>query len=57
MRGISKNGLAVVKVDRTACGGCFSSVTPQHNLNITLRKDILFCEVCGRILVPDDIDD
>ena len=52
----SKNGLAVVKVDRQACGGCFSSVTSQHHLNIKLRKDILFCENCGRILVPDDID-
>tara|TARA_B100001741_G_C16462207_1_gene555731 strand:- start:234 stop:998 length:765 start_codon:yes stop_codon:yes gene_type:complete len=52
----SKNGLAVVKVKRNACGGCFSSVTAQHHLNIKMRKDILFCESCGRILVPDDID-
>ena len=56
IRDSSKNGLAVVKVDRNACGGCFSSVTSQHHLNIKLRKDILFCENCGRILVPDDID-
>jgi len=55
LRATSKNGLAVVKVDRGACGGCFSSITAQHNLNIKLRKDILFCENCGRILVPDDI--
>ena len=55
LRTTSKNGLAVVKVDRGACGGCFSSITAQHNLNIKLRKDILFCENCGRILVPDDI--
>tara|TARA_B100001250_G_scaffold390618_1_gene390757 strand:+ start:1446 stop:2210 length:765 start_codon:yes stop_codon:yes gene_type:complete len=53
----SKNGLAVVKVQRNACGGCFSSVTSQHNLNIKMRKDILFCENCGRVLVSDDIDD
>ena len=52
----SKNGLAVVKVHRNACGGCFSSITAQHNLNIKMRKDILFCENCGRILVPDDVD-
>ncbi|MAQ31275.1 MAG: hypothetical protein CMD26_00880 [Flavobacteriales bacterium] len=55
LRTTSKNGLAVVQVDRGACGGCFSSITAQHNLNIKLRKDILFCENCGRILVPDDI--
>ena len=52
----SKNGLAVVKVKRDACGGCFSSITSQHHLNIKMRKDILFCENCGRILVPDDVD-
>tara|TARA_B100000579_G_C22727554_1_gene802509 strand:+ start:66 stop:830 length:765 start_codon:yes stop_codon:yes gene_type:complete len=57
LRQTSKNGLAVVKVDRGACGGCFNSVTAQHHLNIKLRKDILFCESCGRILVPDDIDE
>ena len=57
LRLVSKNGLAVVKVDRGACGGCFSSITSQHHLNIKLRKDILFCENCGRILVPDDIDE
>ncbi|MAQ69901.1 MAG: hypothetical protein CMD23_02260 [Flavobacteriales bacterium] len=52
----SRNGLAVVKVSRGACGGCFSSITSQHHLNIKLRKEIYFCENCGRILVPDDID-
>ena len=52
----SRNGLAVVKVNRGACGGCFSSITSQHHLNIKLRKEIYFCENCGRILVPDDID-
>lgn len=55
LRLVSKNGLAVVKVDRGACGGCFNSITAQHHLNIKMRKDILFCENCGRILVPDDI--
>ena len=57
LRETSRNGLAVVKVDRGACGGCFNSITAQHNLNIKLRKDILFCENCGRMLVPDDIAD
>tara|TARA_B100001250_G_C19784312_1_gene783376 strand:- start:1268 stop:2029 length:762 start_codon:yes stop_codon:yes gene_type:complete len=56
LRLVSKNGLAVVKVDRGACGGCFSSITSQHHLNIKMRKSISFCENCGRILVPDDID-
>jgi len=56
LRSSSKNGLAVVQVERGACGGCFRSITAQHSLNIRLRKDILFCENCGSILAPDDID-
>jgi predicted nucleic acid-binding Zn-ribbon protein len=56
IRSSSKNGLAVVKVARDACGGCFNSITAQHRLNIQMRKDVLFCESCGRILVPNDID-
>jgi carboxyl-terminal processing protease len=56
IRSTSNNGLAVVKINRNACGGCFSSITPQHSLNIRMRKEISFCENCGRILVPDDID-
>ena len=55
LRSTSKNGLAVVKVERGACGGCFSSITAQHSLNIRLRKEILFCENCGRILVPSEM--
>lgn len=56
IRNSSKNGLSVVKIDRDACGGCFSSITAQHSLNIRMRKEIYFCENCGRILVPEDID-
>ena len=56
IRSTSSNGLAVVKINRNACGGCFSSITPQHSLNIRMRKEISFCENCGRILVPDDIE-
>ena len=56
IRSSSKNGLSVVKIDRDACGGCFSSITAQHSLNIRMRKEIYFCENCGRILVPEDID-
>ena len=45
-----------MKIDRDAYGGCFNSVTAQHSLNIRMRKEIYFCENCGRILVPEDID-
>jgi predicted nucleic acid-binding Zn-ribbon protein len=51
VRGSMKNGLAVVAVDRNACGGCFSQIPPQTQLEIKARKRILTCENCGRILV------
>jgi uncharacterized protein len=51
----ARNGLAVVTVERDACGGCFNKIPPQRQLDIKSRKKIIVCEYCGRILV-DDID-
>jgi predicted nucleic acid-binding Zn-ribbon protein len=51
----ARNGLAVVKIERDACGGCFSKIPPQHQLDIKLHKKIIVCEYCGRILVDDEI--
>ncbi|MDO4672058.1 zinc ribbon domain-containing protein [Falsiporphyromonas endometrii] len=45
------NGLALVPVDRDACGGCFNSIPPQRLLEIRLHKKIVVCEYCGRIIV------
>ena len=47
------NGLAVVSVEREACGGCFSQIPPQRQLDIKMHKKVIFCEHCGRILVPE----
>lgn len=47
----SFNGLAVVSIERDACGGCFNKIPPQRQLDIGQRKKILVCEHCGRILV------
>src|SRR5574344_797736 len=47
----ARNGLAVVTVERDACGGCFNKIPPQRQLDIRLRKKIIVCEYCGRILV------
>jgi predicted nucleic acid-binding Zn-ribbon protein len=46
-----RNGLAVVPVERDACGGCFNSIPPQRQSEIRLHKKIIVCENCGRILV------
>ena len=51
----SKNGLAVVSVDRDACGGCFSKIPPQRQLDIKAHKKIIVCEHCGRILIDANI--
>jgi hypothetical protein len=47
----ARNGLAVVPVDRDACGGCFNKIPPQRQLDIRQRKKVIVCEHCGRILV------
>lgn len=49
----ARNGLAVVTVKRDACGGCFNKIPPQRQLDIRIRKKIIVCEYCGRILVDD----
>lgn len=51
----SRNGLAVVPVERDACGGCFNKIPPQRQLDIRLHKKIIVCEYCGRILVDNNI--
>lgn len=50
-----RNGLAVVTVDRDACGGCFNRIPPQVQLEVCLHKKIIACEHCGRILVDQSI--
>ena len=44
-----RNGLAVVIVEREACGGCFNIVPPQRQVEIKSKKKIIVCEHCGRI--------
>jgi len=55
IRSNARNGLAVVPVQRDACGGCFNQIPPQRQLDIRSRKKIIVCEYCGRILVHDEI--
>jgi predicted nucleic acid-binding Zn-ribbon protein len=46
-----RNGLAVVYIQRDACGGCFNKIPPQRQLDIKLRKKTIVCEHCGRIII------
>lgn len=51
----SRNGLGVVYVERDACGGCFNKIPPQRQLDIRMRKKIIVCEYCGRIMVDPEL--
>jgi predicted nucleic acid-binding Zn-ribbon protein len=51
----ARNGLAVVYVQRDACGGCFNKIPAQRQLDIRMRKKIIVCEYCGRILVDSEL--
>ena len=51
----ARNGLAVVYVQRGACGGCFNKIPPQKQLDIKLRKKIIVCEYCGRIMIDPEL--
>ena len=50
IRNNARNGLAVVSVERDACGGCFNVVPPQRQADIRDRKKLIVCEHCGRVL-------
>lgn len=50
-----RNGLAVVPVERDACGGCFYYIPPQKQSEIRQRKKVMVCENCGRVLVDQDL--
>jgi predicted nucleic acid-binding Zn-ribbon protein len=56
IRSNARNGLALVAIERGACGGCFNKIPPQRQLDIKSRKKVIVCEYCGRILVDENID-
>ena len=51
----ARNGLGVVYVQRNACGGCFNRIPAQRQVEIKLRKKIIVCEYCGRILIDPEL--
>ena len=51
----ARNGLAIVQIERDACGGCFSMIPPQKQLDIRLHKKIIVCEACGRIFIDHQL--
>lgn len=51
----SRNGLGIVSVDRDSCGGCYNKIPPQRQLDIRMRKKIIVCEYCGRIIIDREL--
>ena len=51
----SRNGLGIVYLQRDACGGCFAKIPPQRQLDVRMRKKIIVCEYCGRILIDPEL--
>jgi uncharacterized protein len=50
-----RNGMAVITVVRSSCGGCYNVIPPQLQLEIGMHKRVLVCEHCGRVLVDESI--
>ncbi|MDE6330782.1 MAG: hypothetical protein K2L83_08775 [Muribaculaceae bacterium] len=51
IRGNARNGLGIVTVQRSACGGCFNRIPAQRQLEIKMHKKVIVCEYCGRIMI------
>jgi predicted nucleic acid-binding Zn-ribbon protein len=49
------NGLAIVDIQRDACSGCFNKIPPQKQMDIKMRKKIIVCEYCGRIMIDPEL--
>lgn len=55
IRKSSRNGLGIVYVQRDSCGGCFAQIPPQRQLDVRMRKKVIVCEYCGRILIDSEL--
>ncbi len=55
IRNGSKNGLAVVPIDREASAGSYIMIPPQRQLDVAARQKIIVDEHSGRILVDAEL--
>ncbi len=51
----ARNGLGIVYIQRSACGGCFNRIPPQKQMEIKMRKKVIVCEYCGRIMIDPEL--
>lgn len=50
----SKDGLAVVPAINETCQGCFRVLPPQVINEIRMKRDLILCDNCARILYIED---
>lgn len=55
IRNSSRNGLAVVPIDRESSAGSYIKLPPQRQIDIAARKKIIVDEHSGRILVDNEL--
>lgn len=46
----ARRGIAVIHMERDACGGCHNRIIPQKRVEIQKGNKIIFCDICGRYL-------
>ena len=46
----AKGGLAMVPIVNSTCGGCHMQLPPQVINEIRLKHEIIYCQMCSRIL-------
>ena len=49
-----KEGLAIVAIKGTSCGGCFMNITPQGINTIRMGQEYIQCDFCTRILYIEE---
>ncbi|MDZ4822615.1 MAG: hypothetical protein SH856_04080 [Flavobacteriales bacterium] len=55
IRASSRNGLAVVPIEREASAGSFITIPPQKQMDVASRKKVMVDEHSGRILVDAEL--
>ncbi len=50
----ARNGVGATHLYAAACGACFAVVPPQRQAEIRKMNDIILCEQCGVILLPEE---
>ena len=50
----NRDGLGIVSVSGEACQGCFRVMPPQVINEIRMKKELIFCEYCTRILYIEE---